>query len=66
MNNKKKLDNETSESVDGSLWTKNFLEIYNENEMKFLKDSLFIFFFFFLTSKCVKTDRLAIQQNPIN
>ena len=65
MNNKKKLDSETSESVDGSLWTKNFLEIYNENETKFLKDSLFIFFFF-LTSKCVIIDRLAIQQNPTN
>ena len=51
MNNKKKLDSETSESVDGSLWTKNFLEIYNENEMKFLKDSLFIFFFFFFDIK---------------
>ena len=26
-----------SESVDGSLWTKNFVEIYNENEMKLTK-----------------------------
>ena len=34
-----------SESVDGSLWTKNFGEIYNEIEMK-LTEILSLFFFF--------------------
>ena len=62
MNNKKKLDNEMSESVDGNLWTKNFVEIYNENKTKLTK----IPYSFFSSSKCVKITRLAIQQNPIN
>ena len=35
VNNKKKLDNEMSESVDGSLQTeKTYNEIYNENKTK--------------------------------
>ena len=62
MNNKKKLDNETSESVDGSLQTKSFIEIYKEIETKLTK----IPYSFFSSSKCVKIVRLAIQQNPIN
>ena len=57
MNNKKKLDNETSESGDGSLRTKNFVEIYNENEKEFL--------IHFLRLQNVKIARLAIQWNPI-
>ena len=65
MNNQKKLDNETSESVDGGLPPKNFVKIYNENETK-LTNILYSFFFFFSSSKCVKIARLAIQQNPIN
>ena len=36
---------------------KNFVEIYNENETKFI---------FFLSTKWVKITRLAIQQNPTN
>ena len=60
---KKKLDNERSESVNGSLQTKNFVEIYNENETKLTKIPYSLFFSF---SKCVKIARLAIQQNPIN
>ena len=62
---KKTLDNEMSESVDGSLWTKNFVEIYNENETKLTKIP-YSFFFFFPSSKCVKIARLAIQRNPVN
>ena len=63
-NEKKKLDVDgTSESVDGSLWTKSFVKIYIENEAKLRKDSLFIFF---SSSKCVKITRLAIQRNPVN
>ena len=46
-----------SESVDGSLWTKNFVEIYNGIETKLNKDSLYIF----SSSKCAKIVRLAIQ-----
>ena len=56
MNNKKtpkKLNNETSESIDGSLWTKNFVEIYDKIETKLTK----IPYSFF--SKCVKIARLA-------
>ena len=49
VNNKNKLDNETSESVDGSLWTKNFVKIYNENEKKFTN----IPYSFFSSSKLV-------------
>ena len=38
VNNKKKLDNEMSESVDGSLRTeKTYNEIYNENKTKSTK-----------------------------
>ena len=44
MNNKKKLDNETSESIDGSLRTKNFVEIYNKNETKLTNIPYPIFF----------------------
>ena len=44
MNIKKKLDNETSESVDEGLQTKNFVEIYNENKMK-LTNIPYSFFF---------------------
>ena len=43
MNNKKKLNNETSESIDGSLQTKNF-EIYNEIETKLTKIPYSFFF----------------------
>ena len=35
-----------SESVDGSLQTKNFTEIYNGNEMKLTKIPYSFFFFF--------------------
>ena len=47
VNNKKKhLDNETSESVDWSLWTEiNFIEIYNENETKLTKITYSFSFF---------------------
>ena len=62
MNNKEKLGNEMSESVDESLQTKNFVEIYNEIETKLTK----IPYSFCLSSKCVKIARLAIQRNPIN
>ena len=51
-----------SESADGGLRTKNFVEIYNENETKLTK----IPYSFFLSSKCVEIARLAIQQNPVN
>ena len=63
MNRKKKLDNETSESVDGNLWTKIFVEIYNENKTKLAKIS---YSFFFLSSECVRIARLAIQWIPVN
>ena len=50
-----KLDNEVSESVDGSLtkWKerKNFFEIYNENEMKITKIPRSFFFFFVIKQK---------------
>ena len=51
-----------SESVDGNLQTKNFIENYTKNETKLTK----IPHSLFLSSKCVKTARLAIQQNPNN
>ena len=51
-----------SESVDGNLQTKNFVEIYNKNKTKLTK----IPYSFFLSSKCVKIARLAIQWNPMN
>ena len=47
-----------SESVDGSLRTKKFVKIYNENETQ-LTNIPYSFFFSF--SKCVKIARLAIQ-----
>ena len=52
-----------SESVGGSLQTKNFVKIYNEIETKLTKIP---YSFFFSSSKCVKIARLAIQRNPIN
>ena len=60
MNNKKKLDNERSQSVDGSLWTKNIAAIYNENEMKLTK----IAYLFFFRFQNLSIARLAIQWNP--
>ena len=51
-----------SESVDGSLRTKNFVEIYKEIETKLTK----IPYSFFFAFKCVKIARLTIQRNPIN
>ena len=51
------------QSVDESLWTKNVVPIYNENEMKLTKIP---YSFFFPFSKFVKIVRLAIQWNPIN
>ena len=50
-------------SVDESLWTKNYVEIYNKNETKLTEVP---YSFFFLSSKRVKIARLAIQQNLIN
>ena len=47
-----------SESVDGNLRTKNFIEIYNG-----IKTKLKIPYSFFLPSECVKIARLAIQWN---
>ena len=52
-----------SESVDGSLWTKNFIEIYKKIGMKSTK---VLYSFFFSSSNCVKIARLAMQQNPID
>ena len=52
-----------SQSVDGSLQTKNFVAIYNENEMKLTK---ILYSYFFPFSKFVKIARLATQWNPIN
>ena len=46
----------------GSCRLKTMLKFITKNKIN--KDSLFIFFF--LSSKCVKIARLAIQQNPIN
>ena len=51
-----------SESVDGSLQTKNFIEIYKENKSKLTK----IPYSFFSSLKPVKIARLVIQWNPIN
>ena len=50
-----------SESVDESLWTKNFVEIYSENETKLKKDSLFIFFLFFFVCKTCLQQNLLIK-----
>ena len=52
-----------SESVDGSLRSTKFVEIYNENKTKLTKIPYSLFF---LSSKCVRITRLAIQQHPIN
>ena len=49
-----------SESVDASLWTKNFVKIYNKKETKL---TIIPYSFFFLSSKCVKIARLAIFEN---
>ena len=51
------------EAVDGSLWTKNFVKIYNKNETKLRK---ILYAFSFSSSKYVKIARLATQWNPIN
>ena len=52
-----------SESVDASLWTKNCVKIYNKKETKLTIIPYSFFFFFFLSSKCVKIARLAIFEN---
>ena len=51
-----------SEPVDGSLTTKNFIEIYNKNKTKLTKIPYLLFF---TSSKCVKIATLAIKRNPI-
>ena len=49
---KKKLDNETSKSVNWSLRIKNFVEIYNKTEKKLTKIPYSLFFCVFKMSQC--------------
>ena len=62
VNNKKNLTIKYQESVDGSLQTKNFIEICNRNKTKLTKIP---YTFFFSSSKCVRIARLVMQQNPV-
>ena len=50
-------------SVDGSLRTKNFDEIYNKIETKSTK---VLYSLFFLSAKSLKIARLGMQWNPIS
>ena len=64
VNNKKQqLDNETSESVDWSLWTEiNFIEIYNKNVTKLTKIT-YSFSFFHLQNVSKSLDYLKLSKN---
>ena len=60
MNNKKKLCNETSESVDETSGIKTFVEIYNENKKKLQKTPAIFFCRLQNVSKSVEYKRILL------